>query len=52
MSNPQKTMTPEQQKMFNEIQGKSKEEQCQMIADACNKAGITKEQLKQILKAK
>lgn len=49
MGNPLKSMNQSQQKMLNEFQNKSKEEQCEMIANACNKANISKEQFEQLL---
>lgn len=49
MSNYQRAMTPEQQKIVNEINGKSEQEKAQMIADELNKKGITKEQFAMIV---
>lgn len=49
MPNPQKGMTQEQQKTVNELKGKSKEEQAQIIADKCNAMGINKQQLEQLI---
>ena len=49
MSNYQRAMTPEQQKVVNEINGKSEQEKAQMIADELNKKGITKEQFAMIV---
>ena len=44
-----KAMNPKQQKTLSEFQKKSKEEQCNMIAQACNQANISKEQFEQLL---
>lgn len=49
MPNPQKGLTQEQQKIVNELKGKSKEEQAQAIADRCNAMGINKQQLEQLI---
>ena len=35
--------------MASQLQGKSNEEQAQMIADYCNKNNISKDQLKEIM---
>ena len=52
-SNPMSMMmsmlNPNQKQMANQFQNKSREEQCQQIADYCNKNGITKEQLETII---
>ena len=44
-------MNPQQRKQANQFLKKPKEEQCEEIAKVCNKEGITKEQLEQLLKA-
>ena len=49
MNNYQRAMTPEQQKIVNEINGKSEQEKAQIIADELNKKGITKEQFAMIV---
>lgn len=41
---------PQQKTLINSIQGKSREERAQKIADYCNQQGITKEQLENIIK--
>ena len=43
-------LTPQQKQMANNMQGQSKEQQAQQIADYCNKNGISKEQLAGIIK--
>lgn len=52
-SNPMSLMmsmlNPNQKQLANQFQNKSKEQQCQEIADYCNKNGITKEQLQTII---
>ena len=42
-------LSPNQKQVANQLQGKSKEEQAQAIADYCNKNNISKEQLQNIL---
>ena len=42
-------LNPNQKQTINIFQKKSKEEQCQEIADYCNKNGITKEKLQEII---
>ena len=49
MGNPLKSMNQAQQKTLNEFQNKSQEEQCEIIAQACNKANISKEQFQQLI---
>ena len=49
MGNPTNAMNQNQKKTLNEFKSKSKEEQCNMIAEACNKANISKEQFEQLL---
>lgn len=49
IGNPFKSMNQNQQKILKEFQNKSQEEKCNMIADACNKANISKEQFEQLL---
>lgn len=49
MGNPTNAMNQNQKKILNEFKSKSKEEQCNMIAEACNKANISKEQFEQLL---
>lgn len=49
MNNYQRAMTPEQQELANEINGKSEQEKAQLIADELNKKGITKEQFAMIV---
>lgn len=49
MGNPINAMNQNQKKILNEFKSKSKEEQCNMIAEACNKANISKEQFEQLL---
>ena len=44
-------LTPQQKQTANLFQNKSKEEQAKTIADMCNKNGINKEQLAQIINA-
>jgi hypothetical protein len=43
-------LTPEQKQSVNFFQTQPREEQAKRIAEYCNKNGITKEQLKTILK--
>lgn len=45
MKSPQKGMTMEQQKIANDLKGKTKEEQAQILVDKCNELGINKQQL-------
>ena len=42
-------LNPSQKQQANQMQGLSKEQQAQKIADKCNEMGITKEQLQGIL---
>ena len=42
-------LNPSQKQMANQFQSKSKEEQCQAIADFCNKNNISKEQLQELI---
>lgn len=42
-------LTPNQKQLADQFKNKSKEEQCQQIADYCNQNGITKEQIQNIL---
>ena len=42
-------LNPNQKQQANQIQGLSKEQQAQKIADKCNELGITKEQLQGII---
>ena len=49
MKDPMKAMNSSQKQVMSEFQSKSKDEQMQMIADKCNQAGISKEQLSQLL---
>lgn len=42
-------LNPNQKQVVNQFQNKSKEEQCQAIADYCNKNGIDKAKLQQII---
>ena len=42
-------LNPSQKQMASQLQGKSNEEQAQMIADYCNKNNISKDQLKEIM---
>lgn len=49
MPNYQKALTPEQQKIANEINGKSEQEKAQIIADKLNKMGISKQQFEQLV---
>ena len=42
-------LNPNQKQMANQFQNKSKEEQCQAIADYCNKNNISKEKLQEII---
>ena len=52
-SNPMSLMmsmlNPSQKQQASEFQNKSKEQQCQEIADYCNKNNISKEQLADIV---
>lgn len=41
---------PQQKQLINSMQGKTKEERAQKIADYCNEQGITKEQIEQLYK--
>ena len=43
-------LNPNQKQQASEFQGKSKEQQCQEIADYCNRNNISKEQLEDIVK--
>lgn len=49
MKSPQNALTPEQQKIANDLRGKTKEEQAQIVADKCNQLGINKQQLEQLI---
>ena len=42
-------LNPNQKQMATQFQSKSKEEQCQQIADYCNANGISKEKLQEII---
>ena len=42
-------LTPNQKQLLNQFQNKSGNEQYQAIADYCNKNGISKEQLQNII---
>ena len=42
-------LNPQQKETINNLQGKSKEEQAQALADYCNKNNISKEQLNNII---
>ena len=42
-------LNPNQKKIAEQFKNKNKEEQCQQIADYCNKNNITKEQLQTII---
>ena len=42
-------LNPNQKQLLNQFQNKNKEEQCQAIADYCNKNGIDKEKLQSII---
>ena len=42
-------LNPNQKQLANQFQNKSKQEQCQAIADYCNKNGIDKEKLQEII---
>ena len=42
-------LTGNQKQTVSQFQNKNKEEQCQQIADYCNKNNISKEQLQQII---
>lgn len=42
-------LNPNQKQMANQFQNKSKEEQCQQIADYCNSNGISKDKLQEII---
>lgn len=42
-------LKPNQKQVINDMQGKSKEEQAQMLADYCNQNNISKEQISQII---
>ena len=44
-------LNPNQKNMASQFQNKSAEEQAKEIAEVCNKNGITKEQLEEIIKA-
>ena len=52
-SNPMALLTsmlnPSQKQTASQFQNKSKQEQCQQIADYCNANGITKEKLQEII---
>lgn len=52
MGNPQKSLTPEQQKIANEFNGKTEQEKAQIIADKLNSIGMTKEQLQMLMSIK
>lgn len=43
-------MNPQQKQIANNLKGMNKEQQCNAIAEACNKNGISKEQLESLLK--
>lgn len=42
-------LNPQQKQTISNLQGKSKEEQAQALADYCNKNNISKEQLNNII---
>ena len=42
-------LNPSQKQQANDFKNKTKEQQCQEIADYCNKNGITKEQLQELI---
>lgn len=42
-------LNPQQKQALNQFQGQSAEQQAQKIADYCNKNGISKEQLSNIV---
>ena len=42
-------LNPNQKQLANQFQNKSREEQCQQIADYCNQNGISKEKLQEII---
>lgn len=42
-------LTPNQKQATNQFQNKSREEQCQAIADYCNQNGIDKNKLQEII---
>lgn len=44
-------LNPQQKQAANLFQNKSNNEQAQIVADMCNKNGISKEQLSQIINA-
>ena len=44
-------LNPQQKQAANLFQNKSNNEQAQIVADICNKNGISKEQLSQIINA-
>ena len=52
-SNPMSLMmsmlNPNQKQLLSQFQNKSSNDQCQAIANYCNKNGITKEQLQNII---
>ena len=43
-------LNPNQKQTASQFQNKSKEEQCQQIADYCNQNGISKEKLQEIIR--
>ena len=42
-------LNPNQKQIANQFQSKSREEQCQAIADFCNQNNISKEKLQEIV---
>lgn len=42
-------LNPNQKQIASQFQNKTKEEQCQQIAEYCNNNGITKEKLQEII---
>ena len=42
-------LNPSQKQVVNQFQGKTNQEQAEAIADYCNKNGISKDQLKNIM---
>ena len=42
-------LNPNQKQLANQFQNKSKQEQCQQIADYCNQNGIDKNKLQEII---
>ena len=43
-------LNPNQKQLTDQFKNKSKEEQCQQIAEYCNQNGISKEKLEEIIK--